>query len=185
MTTQTSRHAPDASASSHAASRRETLMGSKNPSRSSARQPSGNDFGLLNFLTELSRQQLAVATESSSALYRGSEAMRKVQQETAHEASVRHAEAAHKLCSPCQPAELLSIQTELLRANMQSATHYWQQLVVAALQMHREMMLSTSHLLGNESGAGMKSALDAFQAAIPPMATSFFAPNLDESNTPH
>lgn len=186
MPTQTSRHTTASSAASHASSRKGTAMSSKNSGRSPARQASGNESGFLKFLTELGRQQLAVASESSSALYRGGEALRKVQQESAHEASIRHAEAAHKLFGPCQLTELLSIQTELLRANIQSATNYWQQLAVVALQTQREMMLSTSHLLENSSGSGMKSALEAFQATIPPMATSFFVHSHGELNEqPH
>ena len=183
MTTQTSRPPPDSSGYSHAASRKETQEGSKDSRRSATRQTAGNEMGFLNLLTELSRQQLAVATESSSALYRGSEALRKVQQEAAHEASVRHAEAAHKLFSPCQPADLLAIQTGLLRANMQSASHYWQQFMTVAMQTQREVMLNTRHLFESQSGGGITSVLEAFQAAIPPMATSFFAPV--ESNEPH
>jgi hypothetical protein len=162
-------------------------MTSKSASRSSsARKTPANDLGVFNFMTELSRQQLAIATEGATALYRGSEALRKVQQETAHEASLHHAQAAQKLFSPCQPSDLLSVQTELMRTNMESATHYWQQLMVVALQTQREMMQSLNHMLESESGSGMKSALEAFQAAVPPMATSFFVPSHSEVNQqPH
>lgn len=187
MTTPTARHGAGSSASSHANSRKDSSMTSKSASRSaSARKASGNDLGALNFMTELSRQQLAIATEGASALYRGSEALRRVQQETAHEAALHHAQAAKKLFSPCQPSDLLSVQTELMRTNMESATHYWQQLMVVALQTHREMILSLSHMLDSESGSGMKSALEAFQAAVPPMATSFFVPGHHEwAEPPH
>lgn len=188
MATQTTRHAPASSApsaSSHASFRKETQKESKNSSTSSVRPDSANDPGIWNFMTELGRQQLAVATESTSAMYRGREALRKVQQDTAHEASVRHAEAANKLFSPCQVADLLAIQTDLMRSNVLSLSNYWQQLAVVALQTQREMMLSMSHLLDSESSGGMKSAMDVFHAAIPPMATSMFAPNHSESNEPH
>jgi hypothetical protein len=187
MTTPTARHGTGSSASSHANSRKESSMTSKSASRSSpARKASGNELGALNFMTELSRQQLAIASEGASALYRGSEALRKVQQEAAHEASLHHAQAARKLFTPCQPSDLLSVQTELMRTNVESATHYWQQLMVVALQMHREMILSLNHMLDSESGGGMKSALEAFQAAVPPMATSFFIPSHSELNEqPH
>jgi hypothetical protein len=138
-----------------------------------------------SFLTELGRQQMAVATESTSAIFRGNEALRKIQHETAHEASVRHAEAAQKLFSPCQPGDLLSIQSELLRTDMQSANHYWQQLAAAAMQTQREMMTSMTHLLDSDSGGGMKSAMKVFQATtIPAMAmtSSFLAPKPESTN---
>ena len=186
MITHTSRPGAGSSASSHASSRKETAMTSKSASRSSsARKAASHDLGVFHFMTELSRQQLAIATESASALYRGSEALRKVQQETAHEASLHHAQAAQKLFSPCQPSDMLAVQTELMRTNMESATHYWQQLMQVALQTHRDMILSMSHMVDSESGSGMKSALEAFQAAVPPMATSFFVPHSDVSERPH
>lgn len=183
MSTQTSRHAPNSSAASHTAPRKNTSGGSRNSARSSGNNKIAiSELPALGVVTELGRQQLAIAHESSSALYRGGEALRRVQQEIAHEASVRHAEAAQKLASPCQPTDLLMVQTELVRANVQSLTHYWQELSMVALQMHREMMLSTTHMLENESGGGIKSALEAFQATVPPMPTSFFIPGLNEIN---
>jgi hypothetical protein len=137
----------------------------------SSHEAAGNELAPWNFLSELGRQQLALATESASALYRSNESLRKIQQEAAHEASVRHAEAAHKLFSPCEPAELLSLQSELLRTDMQCVSQYWQQLATATMQAQREMMSNMSHLLDSEaSGSGIKSALEAFQAAIPAMA---------------
>lgn len=160
-------------------------MGAKNSGRSTARQPSGRELASWNALAEMGRQQLAVATESASALYRGSEALRKVQQEAAHEASVHHAEVAQKLLSPCQPSDVLALQTDLMRFNMQSATHYWQQMMVVALQTQREIMLGMGHLLDAETGSSMKSAMGAFQSIIPPMANSFFIHNPGDFPEPH
>lgn len=182
MTTPTSRHS---SGSSHAASRKAAPMNSTSSSRSPASHASGTDLASWKALTELSRQQLGVVSEGSSAIYRGSEALRKIQQEAAHEASVRHAQAAKKLLSPCEPADVLALQTELMRSNMQSATHYWEQFMVVALQTQRDMMLSVGHLFEGESGSGMNSALKAFQATIPPMATSFFVHNPSDASEPH
>lgn len=136
-----------------------------------------------NLLSELGRQQLAIVTESASAMYRGSEALHKIQQETAHEAAMRHAQAAQKLFSPCQPADLLTIQSELLCTDMESAGQYWQQLAAATMHTQREMMASMSHLLdSNPSGTGLKSAMEAFQAAIPALAMKNFLTRPDQAN---
>lgn len=145
----------------------------------------GHEQAPWNFLSELSRQQLAMATESASAIFRGNEILRKIQQETAHEASIRHAKAAQKLFSHCEPAELLSIQSELLRTDLQTASHYWEQLAKATLQAQREMMASMSHLLDSESGSGMNSAMQALQAAIPAMtmANNFLTPKSHSANS--
>lgn len=153
MTTQTSRHLSDSSASSRSSKGGPVSM---KHSDQPLRQVSGNHLGSWHVLTELGRQQLAVAAESTSALYRSREALRKVQQETAHEASLHYAQAAQKLCCPCQPADMLAVQTELMRTSVQSAAHYWQQLMVVALQ-----------------------------ASIQPMASSFFVHGPSDSSEPH
>ena len=131
-----------------------------------------------SFLAELGRQQLAMAAESTSAIYRAREAVRAVQHQAAHEASARHAETARKLCAPCEPADMLSIQAELIRSNIQGAGQYWQQLGAAAMQTQVEMMASMSRLLDGEAGAGVESVLQAF----PPLAHSFFAIRRDGAN---
>lgn len=141
---------------------------SANPSRAnrgSAKAPAFNtaaDFG---------RQQAVVATESASALFRGFEAMRKIQEEAAHEASQRHAEAAQKLRGNCHPADLMAIQSELLRFDFDAAGRYWQQLAAAALEMQTEIMECTSHLIDSEMVLEGSSALDAMQLRIPGLDT--------------
>jgi hypothetical protein len=149
-------------------------------------ETSGADQNAWKMLADLGRQQLAVATENTSAIFRGSEAMRKIQQDAAHQASVHHAEAAQKLrAAAFQPADLLAIQSELLRIDMQGAGQYWQQLASVALQTQIEMMSSVSRMFDDGTGGGVKSALEVFQAAIPPMANSFFVSRSSESDEQH
>lgn len=131
------------------------------------------------FFADISRQHLAAAMNSTSALYRGRENLRKIQQETAHQASVRYGEAAQKLSGHCQLSDVLPIQSELLRGDLQSAGQYWQQMMAAALQTQKEMMTSMSGMLDADKVVGVKSALEVFQAAIPALASSFF---VNESN---
>ncbi|MBK5206165.1 MAG: phasin family protein [Polaromonas sp.] len=127
----------------------------------------------MNFLADLSRQQLGFVTESACAMFRGSEAVRKIQQQAAHQASEHYAAVAQKLHGACQPTDLLAIQSELLSLNLQEASQYWQKLMTAALQAQTEMMSTTSHMLNSEAGSGVKSALEAFQSTIPMMAKGF------------
>lgn len=119
-----------------------------------------------NLLADLGRQQLAAATDAACAMFRGSEAMRAVQQQAAHEASLRHQAAAKKLHESCAADELLAIQSDLLRFDLQGATRYWQQITTVALQSQIEMMASASHLLAGEQSKGWKSAMENFQAAL-------------------
>lgn len=118
----------------------------------------------LNFLTDLGRRQLALATESISALCSGSEAMRGIQRDAAREASAYHAGVTRKLLEPCQPADLMAIQSELLRFGLQSAGRYWQQLVTQMMQTQADMMRSASSALDSEKGS----------LPLPPLAGSFF-----------
>ena len=127
-----------------------------------------------NFLSELGRHQLALAVDGTTALCRGSEALRKIQQDAAHEASVFHEETAQRLFASCQPADLMAIQSELLRFMMQSAGKYWQQIAASAMQTQVDMIKSVTHVLEREKQAGAKSPLEVLQSVIPPLASSFF-----------
>ena len=127
-----------------------------------------------NFLSELGRHQLALAVDGTTALCRGSEALRKIQQDAAHEASVFHEETAQRLFVSCQPAELVAIQSELLRFTMQSAGKYWQQIAASAMQTQVEMIKSVTHVLEREKDTGTKSPMQVLQSFKPPLASSFF-----------
>lgn len=161
----------------HTASRRSRTKVDSKAFNAAHHAACGGELAAWNFLSEVGRQQLAMVTQSASALYRGNETLRKIQQETAHEASVRHAQAARKLLTPCQPADLMTIQSELLRTDMHSASQYWGQLAAATLKTQREMITSMGHLLDSESDTSMKSALQVFEAALPAMTltNSFLA----------
>ena len=152
-------------------------MNTKTKEASARREVSDSEKALPNIFADFGRHQLALAVEGTSALCRSSEALRKIQQEAAHEASVFHEETAQKLFTPCQPAELIAIQSELMRFCLQSSGKYWQQLVAQAMQTQVEMMRSVSQVLQSEKDIGMKSPLEAFQAAMPSLATSFFPMN--------
>ncbi len=143
--------------------------------------PDNADHAPWSLLTAFGRQQLAAATQNASVLYRAREVIRAAQQQAAHEASVRHAETARKLLAPCAPADILALQSELLRGNIQGAGQYWRQLSDVAMQTQFEMMASMSHLLDGEAGAGVKSVLQAFQAASPPLVNRFFGTPRDSA----
>ncbi len=146
----------------------------------------GMDFG---------HQQAVVATESACAMFRGFEAMCKVQEDAAHLASLRHAQAAEKLRGDCQLEEFMILQSELLRFDLDAAAQYWQQLAIAALEMQSEMMGCASHLMDSETllagssalaAMGSKMAgLDAFQLAVEPLAKTLridWRPDLAETS---
>lgn len=104
-----------------------------------------------NMFAEFGRQQVDVATEGAGVLLRGFEAMRKIQEQAAHQAGVRHRAAAEKLRKGCAPAEILGIQSELLRFDVEAASRYWQQLGAAALEMQTQLLGCTAHLADSET----------------------------------
>lgn len=123
-----------------------------------------------NFLTDLSRRQLALASESISVLCRGSEAMRGIQRDAAREASDFHGGVARKLLEPCQPADLTTIQSELLRFGLQSASKYWQQLGAQMMQTQVDMMGSLGHLLDGDKAGPVPSPLPGSFFMLDPLA---------------
>ncbi len=143
-------------------------------SPASASQASDNTQASLGPIADFSREQLAVFTEIASTLFRSSETMRKIQQQAAHQASLRHEAVTKKLRANCTPADLLGIQSELLRFDTAGASQYWQQLAAAAQQAQVEIMTCTSHMPNCQIGNNLQSTLDAFQATLP-LVKGFFA----------
>lgn len=90
--------------------------------------------------------------------------MRGIQRDAAREASAFHAGVTRMLLEPCQPADVMAIQSDMLRLCLQSASRYWQQLGAQMMQTQVDMMGSVGHLLDGEKGSPVPS----------PLASSFF-----------
>lgn len=132
-----------------------------------ARQTLPGNAPLPNFLSDVGREQFAVFIEAAGNWFRSREAMRRVQQEMAHQALVVHESAAQKLRHSAAPADLLDVHAELLRFYLQSPSHYWEQVAKTSLYTHIEMMAGLNHLFVGRTGDGMRWALNRFQAALP------------------
>lgn len=120
----------------------------------------------LNILADLPRKQLELMTRSATAVFRGSEALRKFQQQAAHRASVHHEEATEKLRGPCDLSEVWAIQADLLRFNMQEAAHYWQQLASTALKVQVDLVGSAGEALDTGSEPSLKALQQSFAASL-------------------
>jgi len=141
-------------------------MSSKTSSSASTSETVAVTSSPLNRLADLGRQQLALTAESACALFRGSEAMRTIQQQATHQACVHHEAAVQKLRGTCEAADLLAIQADLLRFNLQGAAEYWQALMANALKTQSEMMGCANRLFDTKAENGFKPALEAWQAAV-------------------
>jgi hypothetical protein len=140
----------------------------------SARHPVAAPAGVsgFDFLADFGREQLALVMDASSAMFRGFEAMRTIQQQAARQTSARHEAAAHKLRKPCEPAELMAIPFALLQDDLQNATRYWQDLAGTALETQTEMMECTGHLLNTDAALEAASAVEALDT-IPRVSQLF------------
>ncbi len=141
-------------------------MSSKTSPPASNHEAVAVNLAPMNLMVDLGRQQLALATESACALFRGSEAMRKIQHQAAHQACAHHEAAAQRLRETCEPADLLAVPSDLLRLNLQEAAEYWQALMANALKTQFEMMGCANRIFNTKAENGFKPALEAWQAAM-------------------
>ena len=127
----------------------------------------------MDFFAELSRQQLALSMQGACAMFRGSQAIRHIQEQAAHQALEQHEKAVQKLRDSSDSADLMAVQSDLMRFDMAGAVQYWQQLGQAALKTQAEMMDCATRMLGAPQDNGMKSLMDKWQAT---MAASLTGP---------
>jgi hypothetical protein len=147
-------------------------MTAKTTRASVARQTTTETLTPFNLFADLPRRQLALIAQSASALYRCSEDLRRVQQEAAERATEHYEGAVDRLRGDCDYNELMSVQAEMFRFNLQEAAQYWQQLATAGMKMQAEVVSSTREVVleGRED-----STLDSLQR--------FFAATLNGSGT--
>lgn len=120
----------------------------------------------LNMLSDMTRQQLTMMTEAACAVLGSSEALGKIQQQAAHQASVRHQAAAETLRSEVEPMDVLSIQSDLVRQDMQEVAQYWAQLASTVMRGQLDMMGRMSHMLNAGSAGGLGGAFDTWRSAM-------------------
>ncbi len=120
----------------------------------------------LNTLSEVTRQQLSLMTQAACAVLGSSEAIGKIQQHAVHQASLRHEAAAESLRGEVEPLDVLAIQSDLLRQDMQEAAQYWTELATTAMKSQLDMMGRMTDVLNTGSQSGFTTALDAWRNAV-------------------
>lgn len=143
-------------------------MPTKSSRRASGSAPdsASNMLVPLNMLSDLTRQQLSLMTQATCAVLGNSEAIGKIQQNAAHQASVRHQAAAETLRDQLEPLDVLALQSDLLRHDMQDAAQYWAQLASAAMKTQLDMMGRMTDMLNTGSRGGFATAVDAWRTAV-------------------
>lgn len=92
-------------------------------------------------------QCTAAANACAAAVFRGFEAMRKVQEGAAREAASRHALASDRLRRNGTLFEVAGVQADLLCSDFEASLRYWQELGGAAMEMQSEMLNSVGELV--------------------------------------
>lgn len=132
-----------------------------------ARSSSATPLNPLAAWADLPRRQLALMTHSATALFRGSQELRRLQQEAAERATQHHEEAAERLREPCEFSDLVALQADLVRFNLQEATTYWNQLASAAMKLQADMVSSAGEaVIEGASEPTLESLQRAFEATL-------------------
>jgi hypothetical protein len=111
-----------------------------------------------DWATDFNRQQVAAASQGACALFRGFEVIRRIQEQAAHAAAERHAQAAEQLRGPASPGDVALLQAEVLGENLASAARYWQDVAGATLEMNAEILGVTIQMVNAEDVLAATSA---------------------------
>lgn len=134
-------------------------MTAKASRANTARQMTETSYNPFNIFADLPRRQLALMAQSASALFRGSQELRRIQQEAAERASEHYEEAVDRLRDG-DYTEVMSVQAEMVRFNIQEAMQYWQECSTASLKMQAEMVSSAREVVIEGGG---EPTLDSLQ----------------------
>ena len=126
-------------------------MAAKNARKAAAAKPAATETIRKPWdWADLNRQQVAAASEGAGALFRGFEAMRRIQEQAAHAVAERHAVAAGRLRESATPTDLAVLQAEVLREDLAFAARYWQDLADAALEMNAQIFNCATQMVDSE-----------------------------------
>lgn len=112
----------------------------------------------LQLASELSRYQFVVAANAAAALFSGVEAIRRIQERTAHEAAKHHTAVAERLEARKHPADLAEVQQELVHFDLEGAMRYWRDIGAAMLETQSRVAACATRTLETE---GLFAAMGA------------------------
>jgi hypothetical protein len=135
-------------------------------SRSSSSTATNGLLAPLSLASDLARQQMSLIAETSCAVLGSTDELSRLQQQAVHEASTRHEAAAEMLRADIEPTDLVTIQTELLREDMQRAAQYWAQLASVTMKSQLDLMGRMAGLLGSGANGGISAAMDSWRSTV-------------------
>ena len=129
-------------------------MSTRTPGTAAAHPAAGADIQGWN---DFPRQQMVAAAQASCAIFRGFEAIRRMQQKAAHQALTHHQVLVEKLQEPCRPMDLVATQAEMVRFDVQGAALYWQQMASALMAMQRELVGAAAPNANSDAGGQQRN----------------------------
>lgn len=141
-------------------------MSTRHARTSNSPATAASDTAASNMLADASRHQMAFAANTAAILFRSSEEIRYIQQQAAQQASERYETLTQKLRGNCTPAELLTLQVDLLNFDIHGSAKYWQAITAAILKTEAELMACVTHIADSRSGEALKPALDAWKSTL-------------------
>jgi phasin family protein len=111
-------------------------------------------------------------------MFQGFETLRHIQEQAAHDALTHYSNAAKRLREARDPAQLLEIQADLMRFDVDGATRYWQQIGAVAVDMQNELIGRFDHLVEDGGLPPAAASVDGMRALANNWMT-FFKSNVD------
>lgn len=140
---------------------------SRTTNNGGTRAPSMSPGTAFAVWADLPRRQLALMTNSATALLRSSQELQRIQQEAAQRAVQHHEQAAERLREPCDVTDLMALQADMVRFNMQEVAQFWSQVANAALKLQADMVSTAGDaVVEGASEPTLESLQRAFEATL-------------------
>ncbi|MES2948084.1 MAG: hypothetical protein V4858_06020 [Pseudomonadota bacterium] len=114
--------------------------------------------------SDVYRRQLALISETTDALLRGSAAMQGIQRQAAHDSAQRLENAAQKLNGDYSPSDILATQVAYWTTDPGIAGNYWRDMTNAAWQAQSDLLRCSATLFKDQSSGLLKTVMDTWHA---------------------
>lgn len=114
----------------------------------------------------LTRDQLELVMQSTTAWLRGLEAVRKVQLDMTHLMAQRHQEMQHRLHEVKELSDLVALEVDLMRFDSAAAVRSAQELYDAAVHSATEAFENARITIDSSHSDGMKTWLQSMQSMV-------------------
>lgn len=149
---------------------------------SAAAAAAGRAEGAADAALTYTQDQLQALIALADVMFKGAEEMRRCQMQAAHEARLRHEKAQAEVAHASSAGDLLGVQNELMRFDLEAAGKYWQQLAsIVASAQSEAMNLLTRSLAQLNADAGRLAAQPMPQMQMP---VGFKAPEAVRGESP-